>query len=166
MPGRLVSDGEIREVLISGDDHVRSAVLSFLGDWAGEPNSRWDGLVVPFLETVWPKQRIIRTAAMAAMLLRLAFRLPRQFPEIAKAILPRLVPVGGSLFPMTYEILEHEIAAKYPVALLELLDVCLPTSPSDWPLQFSKVINAIRESPAGAVDGRLADLMRRSELNF
>ena len=63
--GGLITDVELREILIHADDEFRQQLLWQLGRWSGEPNSLWHGKVIPFFKRVWPKQRALHTSAMS-----------------------------------------------------------------------------------------------------
>ena len=96
-PERLIPDVELREILIHGEEELRTRMLGYLGLWAREPDSRWRSRVIPFLQRVWPRQRAVRTQQVSAQLADLALAMPELFPEIVAIILPWLKPIRGAL---------------------------------------------------------------------
>ena len=69
---RWVTDLELREVLIHTDDELRQQLLRQLEQWCAEGDNSWRGRVIPFFKQVWPKQRALRTPAMANQLANFA----------------------------------------------------------------------------------------------
>ncbi len=96
MGERLVTDIELREVLIHADDEFRQQLLWQLEGWSGEPDSPWRGKVIPFFQNVWPKQRALHTPAMSSHLANFALCSGDLMPHVVELILPRLVPVRNT----------------------------------------------------------------------
>jgi hypothetical protein len=48
---QIVSDTELRDMLILGDSALRLAVLNFLGDWASSTDE-WREMVLPFTSKI------------------------------------------------------------------------------------------------------------------
>lgn len=63
-------------MLALGDDELRRQTLLQLGQWAKDHPGDWQNSVIPFLQNVWPLQRVIRSAASTSALIRLAFEVP------------------------------------------------------------------------------------------
>lgn len=160
----LVSDDELREVLIHAKDELRSQMLWHLERWSEDTSSKWGESIVPFLTTVWPRQRAIRTPRTSASLVNLAVAVPDRFPEIVKLILPLLTPIVGSSLHMGISIdVEQDIAARHPLHLLDLLWKLLPDDRWLWPYQTRRILDALFAQPEVRGDPRLTELVRREQ---
>ncbi|WP_017958498.1 SIR2 family protein [Rhizobium leguminosarum] len=156
---QIVSDAELRDMLILGDHTLRQAVLNFVGDWAADA-LEWRDMVLPFINRIWPKQRTVRTPEMSAALLRFASRFPDQFAAILAVVNRRLVTVSG----------RHNLHLKCEVAALDeeathaliaALEKLLPDERSAWPYNCKEIIDALAASgraPGPSLDG----LVRRA----
>lgn len=58
---RLITDVELREVLIHAEDELRTQMLWYVERWTLEAGSRWGDRLLTFLTKVWPRQRDVRT---------------------------------------------------------------------------------------------------------
>jgi hypothetical protein len=156
---QIVSDAELRDMLILGDHTLRQAVLNFVGDWAADA-LEWRDMVLPFINRIWPKQRTVRTPEMSAALLRFASRFPDQFAAILAVVNRRLVTVSG---PHNLH-LKCEVAAldeEATHALIAALEKLLPDERSAWPYNCKEIIDALAASgraPGPSLDG----LVRRA----
>lgn len=156
----ILSDVQMREVLIQGTDELRSQVLWYLWRWCLEPDSKWPDKLLPFLRAVWPKQLAVKTPLTIGRLIDLALGMPSRFPEIVEVILPRLA--GGNVTArMALLDVEAGIAAQHPKPLLDLLWTVLPVDTDAWPYEIGKVLDALSEQDATRDDSRLLELMRR-----
>ena len=161
---QLISDVELREILIHADDDLRTQMLWHLERWVLEPDGDWGNRLVPFLARVWPRQRDVRTMRVSGRLADLALAIPNRFPEIVKAILPRLVPIKGHLLRSTpFLDGEASIAGRHPEALVDLLYAILAEDPVDWPYEIGKILSQLAEQPETRDDLRLAELRRRAQ---
>lgn len=163
---RLITNVEMREILIHADNDLRTQVLWYLERWTLEPESRWGDRVVPFLTQVWPRQRDVRTAPVSARLADLALAIPDRFPEIVEAILPKLVPANGASLRISSVLTgesSNTIARSHPQALLNLLWAILTEDPVAWPYGVDKLFSQLTESAETQNDPRLAELRRREQ---
>ena len=76
---RIVTDHEMRSVLIATDDDFRSQVVWHLKNWSKEDGGTWKRDALIFFE-VWPRQRVVKTSSVLARLAELAFSSNDQFP--------------------------------------------------------------------------------------
>ncbi|MGX9393251.1 SIR2 family protein [Nitrobacteraceae bacterium UC4446_H13] len=162
-PERLVSDVELREVLIHGDDDLRGQFIWQLGHWAFRENPEWRKRVIPFLTDVWPKQRALRNAQLSDRLANLALASGDLLPKVVETILPRLVPTHAptlTMLSLRSEALDDPIS-RYPKALLDLLWVILAEDTNLWPHRIEDVLDRLTQAPETAADGRLSELRRR-----
>lgn len=160
---RLVSDDEMRTLLLSASDDFRTQVLWQLERWIGEADGEWAARVHPFLTDAWPRQKVVKTAKVSARLCELAFSDPRVFGEIADIVIGLVTTVERDHL-MLYEFIEkpEAIVNQYPDKVLTLLSIVLPTDVSRWPYRVERVFDLIEAAnPALLTEGRLLELRRR-----
>lgn len=159
----LVSDAELRAVLIRADEKFRRDTLWHLEHWVKGDPSLLGPLIVPFLRNAWPKQLAIRTPASSAALVRLAFAVPGAlFEQVVELVIPRLTSVE-----MATQMGDHDdphraaFAADHALALLDLLWVVLSEDARDWPDAALPWVEELQK--VAVVSGRieLVDLLRR-----
>jgi hypothetical protein len=90
---RIVSDDEMRAVLVDADDDFRVQLLWHLENWSKQPESSWPEEAVTLLTRVWPKQIAAKTPRVSAKLAELAFAQGDQFPIFVDYVLPLVVPL-------------------------------------------------------------------------
>ncbi|WP_308584313.1 SIR2 family protein [uncultured Pseudomonas sp.] len=162
----LITDVEMREILIHTDDNLRTQILWYLEHWSLEKNSLWDDRLMPFLTKVWPRQRDVRTSLVSARLVDLALSLPNRFPEIVDSILPKLVIINGESLRIITSLTtgsSNTIAERHPQALLNLLCAILGEDPMNWPYGIEKLFTQLAEKEETQNDPRLAELIRREQ---
>jgi hypothetical protein len=164
-PARLVTDVELREVLIHTDDDLRGRLIWQLAQWSSERNGRWRKRVIPFLTHVWPKQRSLRTPGISARLTDFALASGELMPEIVKLISPRLVPIRGPALSMLASKADSEDypPRRHPRATLDLLWAVLAEDPALWPYRIEVVLAQLEQIPETSADPRLSELRRRRE---
>src|SRR3546814_19117177 len=91
-PERLIPDVALREILIHADEELRAQMLGYLERCARDPNSRWLDRVIPFLFTVWPRQRAIRTHPIYRRIKELSLPLPELFSYLVEILLLCMYP--------------------------------------------------------------------------
>jgi len=158
-PDQMVTDAELRDVLILGDDPLRSTILRFVSDWT-EQDQKWKGLIVPFLMKVWPRQRTVRTPAMSSALFSFASSQPEQFANIIEVVCGRLVPLSRN-DNMYLECNVGDLDAAGVDALLTALELLLPEERSEWPYQGKQIIQSLIDADVGRGD-RLDELAARA----
>lgn len=158
-PRQIVSDAELRDVLVLSDNDVRHTVLRFVGEWASK-HQQWQDFVLPFIAKVWPKQRRLETPQMSSALVRFASGFPSQFATILNIISRRLVTLSR----------EHSVHLDCAVtdldddgieALLIALEKLLPEDRAEWPYDGKQIIDALVAADRGRGQ-RLDDLIRRA----
>jgi hypothetical protein len=162
-PEQLITNAEFRQILVGADEDLRSQVLWQLQQWAHGPNDRWRGRVLPFLRSVWPHHRALRTPHISNRLAELASESGHLFPEVVAAILPRLVPVrGGYSRIMSLDGAdESHPVRRFPAAMLDLLWAILAEDVSLWPYKIEDILDLLERAPETAADPRLSELRRR-----
>lgn len=100
---------------------------------------------------------------MSARLVDLAFASGGLFPQVVKAILPRLVPVRGGMlrgFMLRSEAENHPVMI-HPAAMLDLLWAILAKDATLWPYEIEEILDLLAEAPGTRADPRLSELRRR-----
>jgi hypothetical protein len=163
---RLITDTELREVLVHTDDEFRQQLVWQLEKWCAEPESSWRERVVPFFSRVWPKQRALHTPAMSGHLANFALASGDLMPTVIELILPRLVPVRNPSLRLesTGKAPGDHPASAYPAATLDLLWAILGEDASSWPYRIDRTLELLAQAPETASDLRLSELRRRIDL--
>lgn len=162
--GRLVSNAEMREALLTGDETFRAHVIWHMATWGEEPDSPWPARTLELLRKVWPKQGSVRSASMSGNLLDLAIRSRKNFREMVAAVTPLMTVVdrkGFSLTRLQREVIEGGDGERDPVALLTLLWNALSENAQDWPYGADFVVEKLGSAAAVANDPRLLQLKLR-----
>ena len=164
-PVRLISDIELREVLIEGDDQLRGQIIWHLEHWLAGDKGRWYRHVIPFLNQVWPKQRALHTPSLSARLTDFALASGDLMPAVIELILPRLVPIrmGSLRMLLLKDGSEDYQVQRYPRATLDLLWAVLTEDPLFWPYKIEDVLDYLATVPETSGDPRLSELRRRRE---
>ncbi len=101
---RLISNAEMRDVLLHTDDEFRLCILWQVERWSeikengtGEKRS---GTLPELIRDVWPRQKSAKTPEISARLCDLAFANVERFPEIAEIVLPLLTTIDRDYLGM------------------------------------------------------------------
>jgi hypothetical protein len=154
-----MSDLELREILIHSSDEFRTSMLWYLQNWARDSESPFPERLLTFFNSVWPRQRALRTALISEKLVFLALSIPERFAEIVPAILQRLVPLRAHSIHFT-GVVQKEILDTCPECLVELLSVTLTDDATQWPYGTHDLLIQLAELPTTQNDPRLAKLRR------
>lgn len=157
---QLVTDVELREVLIHSNEDLRIQTLWYLSHW-GRKESRWNDLLIPFLTRVWPRQRSVRSAAVSSRLADLAFAFPERFSEIVVAILPNLTATNPASM-MSVDASQDVLIASHAPRLLDLLHTIVGADSLYWPEYLPALVIGLASHPETKSDPRLIDLRRRA----
>ena len=165
----LISNNELRSVLLNAGDRFRSSILWHIKIWSTRQDSddeRWDEMLPEFLSDVWPVQKEVKTASSSASLVSLAFSNTARFPQISDAILPHLVKIdrdrGMLLDVRQSNDTIRKIVDLYPDHALSVLYAVLPDNVAAWPYEMQSTLARIGSAkPALKKDKRLIELMRR-----
>ena len=147
----VLENSEFRDVLLQSDDEFRSQVIwqlerGFDGD---QSEAEQLGFAKQFFESVWPKQKSVRTHSMTRQLCRILFVNARVFGHLmdpVRSFLTRL-PDGHYADLDVHDGLP-EISQQYPLELADVLLKVLPNSISDWPYGIGNVLENISKSVA------------------
>lgn len=163
---RFISNGEMRNVLLCGDDDFRSFILWQVERWSQSSDCRtaetWSGLLSEFLRDVWPRQISAKTPKISACLCDLAFSNVQLFPKIADIVLPLLSKIDRTHGMHSGRASRDNIAHLYPHQALALLDAVLPDEIADWPFGIEEIIQHIGEAATELKrDARWLELSRK-----
>ena len=161
---------EMRSALRSMSDDARNRFISWLARVGKGNDNGWTGLVVPFIEEVWPKERKFRTSLSARAWLGLLENTDDSFPEVHAAVKEFLVPVepdGYPVFRFTEGNEDEEaIATRFPEATLDLVHAVTPDVVVQPPHEMQEALELISESDGLLASDprylRLIDLVERS----
>ena len=162
---RLVTNGEMREILLHADDEFRSQLLWYLEQWSSEKGkTNWAEILTVFFTDVWPRHKQAKSPKMSAKLCSLVFSNEELFPVVADIVLPLVTKVDteGFYLPQLRGTKE-DIIGKYPEKSLEFLTTILSEDVTKWPYGIGEAIMKIGEAePSLLHDSRLIELKRRS----
>jgi hypothetical protein len=160
---RIITDDELRSLLLAADDEFRTQVIWQLERWSQEADSHWRTEALVLLRRAWPRQIIAKTPRVSARLCELAFAMEDEFPAYVDAILPLVTKVVGD--EVTLPILRHSrntIIERFPAKALALLNEVLPDNVRRWPYGIDDVLTRIGNSDSTLLlDFRLIELNRK-----
>lgn len=161
---------EMRNALRSMSDDTRNDLIFWLGKVGQGNDDGWTKLVVPFMDDIWPRERIYRTASSTNSWIGLLDDTGENFPAVYAAVKPFLVPVETDTHPFyrfTRELDdETPLTAQFPEATLDLVNTVTPTALARPPYELPKILTIIAEvAPDLTSDHRylrLIDLVERN----
>lgn len=164
---RLISNSEMRDLLLCTDDEFRTHTLWQLEKWARTQEKGaqvdWTSMLPEFLRDVWPRQKSAKTPAISARLCDLAFSSGDRFQEIAEIVLPLLTTINRDdliIYKLTQP--DNHIVDIYPQLTLSLLYAVLPENVSDWPYGIETLLKRLSDADEQIrLDDRLIELNRK-----
>lgn len=155
---------QMRNAIREMPEASRKQFIWWLGKVGQENDDGWEALVAPFLGTVWPRERIYRTASSVEAWIGLLDDTGSSFPVVYRAVKPFLVPVETDHHPFyrfTREAGEDEpITVRFPEETLDLLNAVTPQVLSRPPYELTKILALVVEtSPDLRGDHRYLRLM-------
>lgn len=160
----VISNEDLREILIHSDDNLRKSIIFHLTRRSTDTTSSadWQKRIIPFLQNVWPRQAAIRTPLMSMHLTNLALAIPAMCPDIVEIILPWLRPFEMGIFYNRESPPSAENASdSYARAVLALLEATLPKNLMYWPHDIEEALHLLERHPATLTDPRLTEIRRR-----
>lgn len=168
---RIVTDDEMRDLLVSADETFRGKVLRQLRIWiSGDDSStrrRWVKSSQELFRGVWPKQKFVRTSAATSSLVDLIFVSKYVFERLVDAVLPLLTSIEQASFTTMPSLRmdvrrEGSIITKCSAKALAVMHAILPDDPRNWPYEADKVLEGIGDANEQLKnDARYLELMRR-----
>ncbi len=139
---RLISNPEMRELLLNGNNEFRHHVLWTLNRWSNSEG--WSQQIIEFLEDAWPKQKQLRTSKNSAQLCEMALSQKLNFPEIAEIVSRLVTKVGDDqIFIPALRNVEGKVASEHPLATLGLLHALLPENKTRWPYGAERALKTL-----------------------
>jgi hypothetical protein len=154
-----VTDNELREVLIHAHDELRTMVLIHLKRWAQDQTSPFADLLLHFLDSVWPRQKSVRTEQMSERLVELCLALPKRLAELAPLVTPRVVRLRAQSMALYHSAEVDEAISTHPKELCNLLSAVLSENTNNWPYGTRDVLTKLSEQPRMSGDMNLSKLM-------
>ncbi|WP_428678727.1 SIR2 family protein [Reyranella sp.] len=162
---RLISNQEMRGLLLKVDDNFRLRILWKLERWSTDKDDkgRWALQLPEFLQDVWPRHISAKSPAISARLCDLAFSDESRFPKVAAIVLPLLTKIDrGHVILPNLRKSKDNIVDLYPEQTLALLDAVLPDNAAIWPYGIEVNLSRIGDADSRLnLDERLISLKRR-----
>jgi len=141
---------EMRNVLRSMSDYTRNRTIFWLGQVGKGNDDGWNKLVVPFMNDVWPRERVYRTASSTNSWIGLLDDTGQSFPAVYASVKQFLVPVETDQHPFyrfTRELDdEAPLTAQFPEATLDLVNTVTPVVLTRPPYELPKILSIIEET--------------------
>jgi hypothetical protein len=163
---RLVSDAELRDLLLKGGDVFRAQALWHLERWTKGTDERslaWTNLLPEFLREVWPRHQRAKTPKTSARLCDLALSNADLFPRIADIVTDLVARVSDQHLILANLQEEDSILMRtHPKQITALLSAILPAELSRWPYGMEGILDRLQHADASLLkDDRMIDLKRR-----
>lgn len=160
----LVTNDEMRTILLNANDDFRGKLLGHLGRWISTGETEvWEKNLPVFFSVVWPRQKQAKSPKVSAKLCDFAFSSEKVFAAVIDDILKLVTKIGeeGFILPH-FRGAKEKIIENYPEKLLTLLWAVLPDNPAKWPYGVGDVLPEITEAKLSLQnDDRLIELRRR-----
>ncbi len=118
-----LSRNEARQCLRNMNDRSRQDAVCRLGQIGQREERGWENHVIPFIEEIWPRERIFRTSSLVSSWINILDDTGEDFPKVMKSVRRFLVPVEREshwLYRFTREVGgEEPLTIKHPEAVLE-----------------------------------------------
>lgn len=144
-----VSKPQMRCALRDMSDETRNQFIWWLGKIGQGNKDGWVALVSPFLNEVWPRERIFRTASSVTAWIRMLGGTGSNFPVVFGTVKRFIVPIETDSYPFyrfTHGAEEEAIAAKFPEEMLDLLDIVTPKVLSQPSYELPKILELVVEA--------------------
>ena len=159
-----LSPKETRLCLRNMNDKNRQNAVFQLGHIGKGEKDGWSVHVIPFVNTVWPRERGFRTSTLVSSWVSLLIETGEDFPAVLRAVRRFLVPVEGEshwLYRFCRDIGGDEsLTVRYPETVLELLDVVVSNSAENVPYELAQILDLVEETDSRLVrDSRFLRLI-------
>jgi hypothetical protein len=159
-----LSEKEARHCLRNMNEKNRQDAIFRLGEISKRKEDGWPEYVIPFINTVWPRERTFRTSNLVSSWVSLLEGAGDKFPIVLSAVRRFLVPVEREshwLYKFGRAVGGKEpLTIRYPADVLELLDAVIPNSTENVPNDLAQILDLIEEADTNlASDRRFARLL-------
>ncbi|GAA0321750.1 hypothetical protein GCM10009087_35000 [Sphingomonas oligophenolica] len=154
-----ISANTLREVILDTSDEFRRQLLQIIRRWWREP--AWQERALELLQSVWPRQRVARSAGVTDAVATLIIDGDDRFPELLAAAGDLLEPLPGMAATWSYDEKRlKSLAARFPADMLDFLYRVLAEDAANWPFRIEGIVEDL-EASVVAKDSRLQELRRR-----
>ncbi len=145
-----VTAQEARHCIRSMNNDDRREVINRLSVVGKREDNGWSSYVVPFIDTVWPRERAFKTSVLTSAWLSLLARTGENFPNVLKSV-HRFLAYDGENGHWLYQFKrdtdnEKSLAELFPKNVLEMLDAVIPNHIEMVPYDLEEVLNLTIES--------------------
>jgi hypothetical protein len=159
-----VTHKEARACLRNMNDFNRQSAINRLGIIANREPDGWSKHIIPFIEEVWPREKIFRTSKLVSAWTSLLTRSGNKFPDALQVVKKFLTPIedqGHSLYELNQtNNSEKCIASQFPESTLELLNCVTPNNGANIQYDLEAILLSIEESePSLIQDNRYIRLI-------
>lgn len=149
LPAKVTAQ-EARHCIRSMNSDDRRAVINRLSVVGKREDTGWNIYVVPFIDTVWPRERAFKTSVLTSAWLSLLAKSGESFPIVLKSV-RRFLAYGGENGHWLYQFKrdaksEKSLIELYPENVLEVLDAVIPNHIEMVPYDLEEVLNLTVES--------------------
>jgi len=140
---RYISYAEARAALQQATEQGREHSIWFLMRIVNDLK-KWRTFGKPFIQKAWPRELKFQTATSSRNFAHLAEEAGNHFPDVVKTVLPLLGPVtdaGMLIYGGTRD--GNALAARFPAAMLSLLDRVIPNEPRQPPHNLRQMLDMI-----------------------
>jgi len=149
---------EARHCLRSMNDQNRQDSVTQLGKIGQCEENGWSIHVIPFINTVWPRERAFRTSTLVRSWVSLLLQTGESFPTVLNSVFRFLVPVEGVrhwLYRFSRGARdEQSLTVMYPEAVLQLIDAVIPNSTENIPYELAQILELLEETDPNLVQSR------------
>ena len=145
-----VTGRDARTVLRKMSDTTRCEVIYWLGLVGKKNDDGWAELVIPFINDIWPRERVFKTSASVRSWVSMLASQGENFPTLLKEVKKFLATVEGEthwLYRFTKKIGGDEpLTVRYPSDVLDLMSAIVPSSPKDIPVDLGEILQIIEDT--------------------
>lgn len=141
---------EARDCLREMNDENRQDAIFQLSIIGQREENGWSTHVIPFVNTVWPRERALRTSSSVLSWVSLLLGTNSCFPAVLNSVRRFLVPIEGEshwVYRFSRDVGGRQpLTVEHPGAVLELLDSVIPNNSENIPDGLSQVLDIIGEA--------------------
>lgn len=150
---------EVRDCLRQIDQDGLTQVIWFLGRVGTDYDNGWEKIVIPFIQTAWPKERRYQTEKASKAWVSMLDDTDKHFPAVFQAVRDYLRPIREPHFGI-YGFInnsdqQESFISRFPNETLDLLSLIMPDDPRSVSYDLSQALSLLLEAePSIATDRR------------